>query len=107
MPEQIRQIMRIAVSLPVRVGIGAILLIFIIAATQTYFYSFDRPQVIVALLLSVILLGHSAFVIIRSVVKRPPSQHGVEMPTPADDKEIQHQHLKLQGQMFHDMSNDG
>ncbi len=115
MLNQIRQIIRIAISLPVRAGIGAILLIFVCASTQKYcewmactvYYNFDKPQVIIALVLSVALLGHAGFVIIRSLLKKTPSGYGLEMPPPVDQKDIQQQHLKLPGQIFHDSVNDG
>ncbi len=115
MLEQMRQIMRFAISLPVRVGIGAILLIFVFANTQKYcewmactiYYNFDKPQVIIALVLSAIILGHAGFVIIRSLIKKTPSSYGLEMPTPVDQKDIEHHYLRQPGNVDQDFLNDG
>jgi hypothetical protein len=114
MLERIRRVIRIAASLPVRAAIGAILLLFFFANIQkqcewmacTIYYNLDKPPVVVSLLLSVLILGHAAIDIARSLTKAPPAPSGPEMPTPMDHKVLMHQHAKLQGQFYQDSVND-
>ena len=70
-------------------------------------YNLDKPHVATALLLSILILAHAGYEIVKSLLAAPQSQQGLEMPTPMDDKEIQHHHMKSQGQLSQDSTNDG
>ena len=70
-------------------------------------YNLDKPHVAIALLLSILILGHAGYEIVKSLMTAPQSKRGLEMPTPMDDKEIQDHHTELQGQLSQDSTNDG
>lgn len=115
MLEQIRHAARTAKSLPVRTGIGVILLIHVFASSRQYCrwmacvteYNLDKPHVAIALLLSILILSYAAFEIVSSLVQKPPSQHDLEMPTPIDQKDIEHHYLQQPSNGHQEFWTDG
>ena len=98
------RVLRVTTSLPIRVGLGAGLLVYYFASIQehcewgecTVYYNWDKPSVVAALVLSVVLLGHAAFDLVRSMMKKRPNARGFETPPPPKPDDLTRQHTKLQ-----------
>jgi len=115
MRKSIRSVLRLTTSLPVRVGIGAALLGYYFVSIQKYcewmactiYYNWDKPSVVMALLLSVVILGHAAFDLIRSLLGARPTIGGFETPPPISHEDLMQQQAKLSSQLYQDSTNDG